>query len=108
VFGEARRNGMVKPGEVAVRIPVMSSQTAASAPKTTKQPVDDSWGGILLVGLILFVLAFFIGLVLLLFRWRATRRARRPVGVLTPRSELRKRQRRAPEALPDGHSPQGV
>jgi len=37
-------------------------------------------------------LLFAIGLLLFLYRWRA-KRAKRPAGVLTPRSELRRRRR---------------
>lgn len=80
--------GWVRPNEYAVRFtPQRPEPELPSAPSTAG---DATLGDFLLVGIVLCGLAFLTGGSLLLYRWRAIR-ARRPAGMLTPRSELSRR-----------------
>lgn len=82
-----RKNGLVKPGEHAVRVEVIPAEpvppTVATTPTTFASPI---------AGLAaLFVLAFGIG-ILWFVRRRRPAVAPHSVGVLTPRSQLPRRR----------------
>lgn len=88
---EANRKGMVGVTEEVVRMALPAAPPAAPAapaPAGTASTLD----GLAPALMLLFGLAFLIGVALLLLRWRAFRRRRRPAGFLTPRSELRRRR----------------
>lgn len=92
VSDKAHAMGMVRPGEDIVRFTPERSATPTPPATTANDDADARAGGLLFAGLLLFALAFLIGAGLLFHRWRRLR-TRRPAGVLTPRSELRKRKR---------------
>ena len=90
----AHEKGMVGPGEESVHylVPKQDQQPKpAHAAATNKMTLI---GEAVLAGLFLLTLLLIVGAGLLLYRWRMLR-SRRPVGMLTPRSELRRRRRHA-------------
>ena len=93
----ARENGMVKHGEYSVRIPPIHAAT--SAPPSTpiaEPPAEITTEGILLAGIILFLLAFCAGVGYCSTAGMPRAHDARS-GALTPRSELRRRPRHAHE-----------
>jgi cell division protein FtsB len=99
IVDRARRNGMVKPGEerVSMQVDHPQQQSALPAPKTPVAPsVPET--NILALALTLFALAFVLGGGMLLYRRRLAQK-KRPVGVLTPRSELRRRRKNIHEPV---------
>ena len=84
----AIERGYVEPGDNSVRFTPQQGQPQPSAGATA-----NTYSGDLLPALsVFFGLAFLLGTGLLLYRWRSMRK-KRPAGMLTPRSELRKRRR---------------
>lgn len=81
-----RQQGMVKPGEHAVRVEVEPPQSPEASAAPATPAISVPYVGIAA----LFLLAFGISVVWLLLRRRA---APRPdMGVLTPRSSLRRQR----------------
>jgi cell division protein FtsB len=94
----ARNRGMVASGEEALRFPPQTDILNATQVPLKTDTSSEAFGGWVLAALLLFALAFLTGIGLLLYRWQA-RRARRPAGMLTPRSELRRRGRHATHGI---------
>jgi hypothetical protein len=79
-------HGAVKPGDEAVNF-TPQQPAPAPAPVTTATG-DTATAGLLLAAITLFLLAFLIGIGLLIYRKHA-QHSSRPNNVLTPRSELK-------------------
>ena len=95
VRAQGRQNGLAAPGEEEMRY-VAPQPPATSLAATEKVEMSDAVAGLLLAGLLFFAVAFILGISLLLYRRYALRK-KRPTGMLTPRSELRRRRRHAHE-----------
>lgn len=89
-----RSKGWLRSDEIGVRVQI--EEPAAANAQATPAPASAApkrtLSGVLQLGLAVFATAFAGMACLLLYRWRKWR-AKRPVGVLTPRSELRRRRR---------------
>ena len=91
IIDQARHRGMLAPNEEIVRFPPQKDAVSAQPP-TAAPEEDSSLSTLLFAGLLVFLLAFLIGISLLLYRWQR-RRTRKAIGVLTTRAELTRRNK---------------
>jgi cell division protein FtsL len=91
----AHAKGLVSPGEESIHFPPQPSRSPIDSETPAKSDRQTIIGEALLLLLILLSLAAVLGIGLFAYRWH-TIRTKRPVGMLTPRSELRRRRRHAP------------
>lgn len=94
---QARRRGMLAPNEEIVRFPPQKVENtpAHSQPPATPKVEDTSLGTLLIVGLFLFLLTFLIGMSIVLYR-RHKMRLHKPIGVLSTRTELTRKNKPYP------------